>query len=131
MPNNTLSVSTIEVPELPARAGDMREQGFRLVQIQSTRRKEQDAGSKVLELTYSFDKEGRLENLRLQFEQGEEIPSISSVFPAAFLYENELHDLFGISVLYMSIDYKGAFYRTAVPTPFNQPAKETGGNNNG
>lgn len=131
MPNNTLSVAEIEIPDLLARAGDMRENGFRLVQIQSTRRKEVEPGTKILDLIYSFDKDGRLENLRLQLAQGEEIPSISSVYPAAFLYENEIHDLFGVSVQKMSIDYQGAFYRTTVPTPFNQQTKETGGNNNG
>ena len=37
----------------------------------------------------------------------------------ALLYENEMHDLFGINVKNMAIDYKGTFYRTAVKTPFN------------
>jgi ech hydrogenase subunit D len=39
----------------------------------------------------------------------------------AFIYENEMHDLFGIQVRGMNIDFKGTLIRTAVKHPFGQP----------
>lgn len=123
-----LNDALLEVSELLGKAGDLREKGFRLVQIQCTRLDEKAFGSRNLELLYIFEHDGQLESMRLRLEQGEEIPSISSVFPAAFLYENEIHDLFGVPVQKMSIDYQGGFYQTAVPTPFNPATKDTGGN---
>ena len=40
------------------------------------------------------------------------------IFPAAFLYENEIHDLFGIAIEGINHDYNGKLYRTAVEAPF-------------
>ena len=45
----------------------------------------------------------------------------------AFIYENEMHDLFGIPVRGMNIDYKGTLIRTAVRYPFGMPAAGTKG----
>jgi ech hydrogenase subunit D len=33
------------------------------------------------------------------------------------LYENEIHDLFGVPVDGLAIDFKGNFYKTAVKFP--------------
>lgn len=91
----------------------MRQQGYRLVQIGVTRLPEQ------LELTYSFDLEGRLRNFRLHLPTAEpRVPSISGVYWCAFLYENEMHDLFGVQVDGMAVDFHGNLYRTAVKFPF-------------
>ena len=104
---------TITVETLRARAQALRDQGWRLVQIGATRLPDQ------LELTYSFDRENRLANLRLALP-GEEpkVPSISSIFWCAFVYENELHDLFKLHVSDLAVDYQGHFYKTAVKFPF-------------
>lgn len=91
----------------------MRQQGYRLVQIGVTRLPEQ------LELTYSFDLEGRLRNFRLHLPTAEpRVPSISGVYWCAFLYENEMHDLFGVQVDGMAVDFHGHLYQTAVKFPF-------------
>jgi len=88
-------------------------EGYRLVQI----------GCSTLqsgyEINYSFDKEYRFKNLRVTVESGEEIPSISAVYANAFLYENEIHDLFGVIVTNINIDYGGTLYRTAIKAPFS------------
>ena len=88
-------------------------EGYRLVQI----------GCSTLpgayEINYSFDKDYRFKNLRVTAQPGEEIPSISVIYPNAFLYENEIHDLFGVPVKNINIDYKGTLYRTAMKTPFS------------
>ena len=88
-------------------------EGYRLVQI----------GCSTLqsgyELNYSFDKDYRFKNLRITVAPGEEVPSISVIYPNAFLYENEIHDLFGLVVKDIAIDYRGSLYRTAIKTPFS------------
>ena len=46
------------------------------------------------------------------------MPSISSIYLCAILYENEIHDLFGVQVAGIAIDFKGKFYKTAIKFPF-------------
>lgn len=103
-------------------ARTMHQQGYRLAQISATRLTEQ------VELTYSFAREQRLLNYRLLVPcAGGRLPSISSVYWCAFLYENEIHDLFGVPVDGLVVDFHGNLYKTAVKYPFAQasapPAK--------
>jgi len=71
------------------------------------------------ELTYSFDLEYRFKNLRFTVIEGEEVPSISVIYPGAFLFENEIHDLFGVVITHIAVDYRGTLYRTALRAPFS------------
>jgi ech hydrogenase subunit D len=104
---------TIPCGALLERVSDLRKAGYRLVQISATRLPEQ------VELTYSFDRDRQLANLRLQVPTtASRIPSISSIFWCAFLYENELHDLFNVQVDGMAVDFHGHLYETAVKFPF-------------
>ena len=104
---------TIQLPALLERAGELRKQGYRLVQIGATRLPEH------VELTYSFDLESRLTNLRLQIlAEGARLPSITAVYWCAFLYENELHDLFNVQIDGMAVDFHGHLYETNVKFPF-------------
>jgi ech hydrogenase subunit D len=57
---------------------------------------------------------------------GEEVQSITCIYWNAFLYENEIHDLFGIPITNIAIDYRGTLYRTRIPTPFGLPEKPAG-----
>jgi ech hydrogenase subunit D len=88
-------------------------EGYRLVQIGCS------TLESAYEINYSFDKEYRFTNLRIAVAPGEELPSISVIYPNAFLYENEIHDLFGVTIKNISIDYGGTLYRTVVKTPFS------------
>jgi ech hydrogenase subunit D len=89
-------------------------EGYRLVQIGCSTLKT------AYELNYSFDKDYRFKNIRITAAPGEEVPSISMIYANAFLYENEIHDLFGgVPVMNISIDYGGTLYRTAIKTPFS------------
>ena len=107
----------IQVPELLGRAKEMLAQGQRLVQICCTKLPD------ALELQYSFDRDYAFTSFRITFPGGEgTVPSISSVYLSAFLYENEIHDLFGIKVMDIAVDYQGKFYRTAVQRGFNPQA---------
>jgi ech hydrogenase subunit D len=88
-------------------------EGHRLVQISCT------TLESSYELNYSFDKNYRFQNLRFTVTQDEEIQSISVIYPNAFLYENEIHDLFGLTIKNMTVDYHGTLYHTAIKTPYS------------
>ena len=87
---------------------------YRLVQISCTK-------NEGFELTYSFDKEYDLLNLRLQISEDTAVPSITGQYPYAFLYENEIKDLFGVKVENISLDFGGNLYKLPIKTPFNNP----------
>lgn len=104
-------------------AHQMREENYRLIQICATR-----LGEKLM-LDYSFGREYEFVNLKCEIDSDTKIASISNVYEPAFLYENEMHDLYGIDIKFMSTDYEGKFYRTAVKNPFN-PLKKEGRDSN-
>ncbi len=104
---------------LVAKVYEMRDSGHRLVQIGATPLKD------VVELNYSFDRDGRFTNLRLEVPAATaRIPSVSGAYWCAFIYENELHDLFNIQVDGIAVDFKGEFYKMAVRFPFASPPPE-------
>ena len=102
----------IPVESLVEQVRAKRKAGCRLVQIGATKLPE------AVELTYSFDLNNQLSNLRVQVAPEAHVPSVSSVFWCAFLYENEIHDLFDVKVDGLTVDFKGNFYKTAVKFPF-------------
>jgi len=110
----------IELDEegLLARVYNFFQEGYRIVQIHCTRL---DNG---FEMNYSFDKDCNFTNLRMVIDKDREISSISSIYWSAFLYENEIADLFGVKIKNMVIDYKGAFYQSSVKAPFAVPKPE-------
>lgn len=61
-----------------------------------------------------------IENLVVEgIDQYQEIPSISSYYPAVFPFENEAHDLFGLAITDMQIDFKGFFYQVSTAGPMS------------
>ncbi|MFC2149621.1 NADH-quinone oxidoreductase subunit C [Candidatus Auribacterota bacterium] len=104
----------IKPEELISKVKELCDSGHRLVQIDAVT---QDDG---LELNYSFDKDYHFVNFRLEFASKDiELPSISEVYWNAFLYENELNDLYGINITNIAVDYKGNLYKTSVKHPFS------------
>ena len=103
----------VEKSDLVGMVAELFAEGYRLVQI----------GCSTLaggyELTWSFDREYRFRSLRITVTPEEEVPSISVIYPNAFLYENEIHDLFGVKITHIAVDYRGTLYRTALGTPFS------------
>jgi len=87
--------------------------GYRLVQIGCT-----DI-SGAYEINYSFDKDYQFRNLRLTVGPDIEVPSISGIYWGAFVYENETHDLFGIPITGINIDFKGTFIKSGEKFPFS------------
>ena len=67
---------------------------------------------------YSFMKDGVLENFTIRgVTQDDAVPSITDRFLAAFVFENEIHDLFGVNVRDIAIDFGGNFYALAQKQP--------------
>lgn len=86
---------------------------YRLIQICATRLSDRIA------VDYSFGRGYEILNYKTEISIDGELPSISPIFYPAFLYENEMHDLYGITIRHLEIDYHGKLYRTAVKNPFN------------
>jgi ech hydrogenase subunit D len=107
------NIEAIRVDLLRDRVRELREQGMRLVQISATLLPDE------VELTYSFDLNNSLSNLRLLLPGANPVlPSISEIYGCAILYENEIHDLFNVRVEGMTVDFKGNLYKTSVKFPF-------------
>jgi ech hydrogenase subunit D len=93
-------------------AGELKSRGYRLSQICATVKD----GFDVL---YTFEKKYKMVQLHVQLGYGEELESVSVLFSYAYLYENEMKDLFGIEVGHMNVDFKGHLYETAIKHPFH------------
>lgn len=109
----TQEIVCISQNDLRTQVGRLSAEGYRLVQISCT--EEQDH----FLIDYAFDKDYRFLSLRVETASTSPVlPSISPIYFAAFLYENELHDLFGITFDGLVLDYGGKFYRIDAQTPF-------------
>jgi len=115
----------VTASELVEKVQDLLADGHRLGQICCTKTGDE------FELLYSFDKDHVLFNLKMIIAEGQEVRSISNVCWHAFIYENEMHDLFGIEFKHSALDYGGHFFRVAEPTPWNPKKQETEAEQNG
>lgn len=86
----------------------------------------------ALELIYAFDNKLVLENIHVKFTIDQEIESISDMFSYAFLYENEIKELFGAKMVNISLDFGGNLYQTSKKNAFNSSdAQSDGGGQSG
>lgn len=102
----------IEVPDLLPGVSALRQDGYRLVAISTTTLGEQ------FQVDYSFDRAFAFRTLRLLVSSKTPLPSITGIYWAAFPYENEMHDLFGLTVTGIAVDFRGTFIKTSIPYPF-------------
>ena len=111
-------IITINKESLLEKVLKMRDNVYRLVQIGCT-------PLEGFQLDYSFDREGTFVDLRFTIpRENLELPSITGIYLCAFTYENELHDLFGIDVTGIAVDYGGNFYRIKAKPPQTPPIIE-------
>lgn len=89
--------------------------GYRLVTLSCS---ELDAAT--VDVLYHFDKDLQLKHLRLTAPKSEPVPSISPVYFAALLVENEIQDFFGLRFEGLVVDYRGTLYleEEALKTPY-------------
>ena len=120
--------TTVGIDELLPHVQALKGVGARFVQMHAERNV--DDGS--YRLVYTFinvraaqehiaqDGSYAIENLVVKgIDQYQEIPSISSYYPAVFPFENEAHDLFGLAITDMQIDFKGFFYQVSTAEPMS------------
>lgn len=120
--------TTVAIDELLAHVQALKGAGARFVQMHAERCV--DDGS--YRLVYTFinvraaqehiaqDGSYAIENLVVEgIDRYQEIPSISSYYPAVFPFENEAHDLFGLAITDMQIDFKGFFYQVSTAEPMS------------
>lgn len=120
--------TAVGIEELLSHVQALKGVGARFVQMHAERNV--DDGS--YRLVYTFinvraaqehiaqDGSYAIENLVVEgIDQYQEIPSISSYYPAVFPFENEAHDLFGLAITDMQIDFKGFFYQVSTAEPMS------------
>jgi ech hydrogenase subunit D len=113
---------SVPASELLETVSDIKTEGYRLGQICATTMDD------VLEVLYSFEKDCILKNLKVETPaRGAELHSVTAIYPPAFIYENEIHDLFGITFKNLAIDFGGHFFKISKKTPWNPRAQEGGG----
>lgn len=102
----------LALEDLRRQAAFMKAEGWRFVQTHAVDRE----GS--VDLYYSFMKEGHLRNYRIEGVGRDQIvPSITDLFLAAFVFENEARELFGVNMGPIAIDFDGMMYAPAVGDP--------------
>lgn len=120
--------TTVGIDELLSHVQALKGAGARFVQMHAERCV--DDGSYRLVYTFINVRAARehiaqdgsyaFENLVVEgIDQYQEIPSISSYYPAVFPFENEAHDLFGLAIADMQIDFKGFFYQVSTAEPMS------------
>lgn len=120
--------TTVGIDELLSHVQALKGVGARFVQMHAERNV--DDGSYRLVYTFINVRAARehivqdgsyaIENLVVEgIDQYQEIPSISSYYPAVFPFENEAHDLFGLAITDMQIDFKGFFYQVSTAEPMS------------
>lgn len=105
-------IRLVELDGLVTEVLRVKHDDWRLVQICATKT------GRGYELTYSFGKDYEFACLRVLVAPGMEVMSISNIYGPAFLYENEIHDLFGIDIKMMTLDFQGNLYRIKEKKPF-------------
>ena len=100
---NAVVQKEIPIDQLLGEVSTLKSHGARFVTITCL------DGGETLELIYHFDKDYDLTNIRVRIQKGQTLPSISPLYFAALLIENEIQDMFGITVDGLVIDYHGRF----------------------
>lgn len=113
MTSEKQTIKNIELGNLPSIVEEYKRNGYRVVQISCT-----SLSANSFELTYSFDKDYKFENIRITVPKDTEVQSVSGIFKGTFLYENEITEMFGIKFKDIIVDYNGTLFKKKTPTPF-------------
>lgn len=110
------TTSFVEVPlgDLLCRVQTLKHEGQRFVQMCA---ETTEAG---IDLLYTFYDETRDHALNLcvyGIDDDSRVPSIQGLYFAAFSYENEAHDLYGVRFVNMVLDFGGHFFNVATTEP--------------
>lgn len=100
----------LALDDLVAAAKDYKERGYRLAQMHPVLREDD-----TISLYYTFVKGNEVVNRRVDriIKNRTEVPSLTNLFLAIFVFENEAHDLFGVNIVGNLLDFHGKFYQFA------------------
>ena len=109
----------IELSELLGKVTEMKSRKYRIAQICCS-----DNDGKFF-IYYSFgSKFGyKMETLKVCCDKDAKIPSVTTIYPYAYLYENEMKELFGMNIEKISVDYNNRLYRIEKEAPFRKEDK--------
>lgn len=107
-----MEFAPIALENLHREAAVMKTEGWRFIQTHAVNT---DNG---IDLYYSFMKDGHIKNLKVEGVTKEQaVPSVTDLFLAAFVFENEARELFGVDMRDIAIDFSGAMYAPAESEP--------------
>lgn len=104
----------IPLSELLTRVQTLKHQGFRFIQLCA------ETTTAGIDLLYTFYDETCDNALNLciyGINHESEVPSIQGLYFAAFSYENETHDLYGVNFINMQLNFGGNFFNVACDEP--------------
>ena len=104
----------IPLSELLTRVQTLKHQGFRFIQMCA------ETTAAGIDLLYTFYDEtcDNAFNLCIYgIDHDSEVPSIQGLYFAAFSYENETHDLYGVNFINMQLNFGGNFFNVACDEP--------------
>ena len=110
------TTSSVDLPleELLTRVQTLKHEGIRFVQMCA------ETIEQGIDLLYTFYDETTQNALNLcvyGIDESSRVPSIQGLYFAAFSYENEAHDLYGVRFVNMKLDFGGHFFNLATSEP--------------
>lgn len=110
----TTSFVDLPLEELLTRVQTLKHEGMRFVQMCA------ETTEQGIDLLYTFYDETTQNALNLcvyGIDKSSRVPSIQGLYFAAFSYENETHDLYGVRFVNMKLDFGGHFFNLATSEP--------------
>lgn len=110
----TTSFVDLPLEELLTRVQTLKHEGMRFVQMCA------ETTEQGIDLLYTFYDETTQNALNLcvyGIDESSRVPSIQGLYFAAFSYENEAHDLYGVRFVNMKLDFGGHFFNLATSEP--------------
>jgi len=101
------NIVEIKKEYLLAEVQKLKNSGYRFVTASCV-----DLGTEFM-IYYHFDKDTEMKHLKITSSKEQEIPSISEIYFAGALPENEMKDLFGMKIKGLVLDYGGKFMITS------------------
>lgn len=110
----TTSFVDLPLEELLTRVQTLKHEGIRFVQMCA------ETTERGIDLLYTFYDETTQNALNLcvyGIDESSRVPSIQGLYFAAFSYENEAHDLYGVRFVNMKLDFGGHFFNLVTSEP--------------
>lgn len=98
-------VISVDIDTVVGETAKIKVEGYRFLTMSCA-----ELDETMVDILYHFDKDLELKHFRLTVPRDTPVPSISPVYFAAFLVENEIQDLFAVRFKGLAIDYERTLY---------------------